>query len=66
MLGPDGLQRSEPTRSLDISDHTDADDGRGLDDCTSLDHLLLVDLGPGSVDLTDYVSHAGLVSHEAG
>ena len=66
MLGPDSLQRSETARRLNVSNYTNADDGRGLNDGTSLDHFLLIDLGPGSVDLADDVSHAGLMSHEAG
>ena len=66
MLSPDSLQSSETTRSLDVSNNTDAYNGRSLNDGTSLDNFLLVDLRPGSVDLADDVSHAGLVSHEAG
>ena len=66
MLSPDSLQSSQTAGSLDVSNNTDADNGRGLNDGTSLDNFLLVDLGPGSVDLTDDVSHTGLVPHEAG
>ena len=66
MLSPDSLQSSETTRSLDVSNNTNAYNGRSLDDGTSLDNFLLVDLRPGSVDLADDVGHAGLVSHEAG
>ena len=65
MLSPDSLQSPEATRGLDISDNTNADDGRGLNDGTSLHNLLLVDLGSGSVDLTDDVSHTSLVTHKA-
>ena len=66
MLSPDGLQSPKTTGGLDVSNNTNADDGRGLNDGTSLHNLLLVDLGSGSVDLTDNVSHTRLVAHKAG
>ena len=66
MLGPDGLQGSQAAGGLDVADNTNGDHGRGLDDGTSFDNLLLVNLGAGSVNLPDDVGHAGLVAHEAG
>jgi hypothetical protein len=52
MLGPDGGKRSETTRSFDVTDDTDDDHRRGLDDGDSFDDLSLVHLGPGSVEIT--------------
>ena len=37
--------------------------GRGLDDGSGLDDLLLVHLGTGTVKVTDDGSHTGLVAH---
>ena len=64
VLGPDGLEGAHAAGSLDVADHADADHGRGLEDGDGLHHLLLVDLGAGSVHLPHDVSHAGLVAHE--
>ena len=66
MLHPDGLERAQAARRLNVTHNTDAHKRRGLQDGDRLDDLFLVDLGAGSVDLTDNVSHAGLVGEEAG
>ena len=66
VLGPDGLEGAHAAGSLDVSDHSDADHGRSLEDGDGLHHLLLVDLGAGSVHLPDDVSHARLVSQKSG
>ena len=60
MLGPDGLERPEAARGLNVADHPDADHGRGLQDGDRLHHLLLVHLGPGPVHLTHNVRHTSL------
>merc|ERR1711962_1818047 len=66
VLSPHGLEGSETAGSHDVADHADAHDGGSLQDGDGLNHLLLVDLGPGSVHLSHDVSHTSLVSHEAG
>jgi hypothetical protein len=63
VLGPDGGQRSETTGSLDVTDNTDDDHRRGLDDGNGLDDFSLVHLGSGSVEVSDDVGHTGLVTH---
>ena len=44
VLGPDGGERAQAARRLDVADDTDDDHRRGLDDGGSLDNLLLVHL----------------------
>merc|ERR1719500_163799 len=66
VLGPDGFESPHASGGLDVSNNTDADQGRSLEDGDGLDNLLLVDLGSGSVHLPHDVSHAGLVAHEGG
>jgi hypothetical protein len=44
VLGPDGGQRPQTSGGLDVSDNTNDDHGRGLDDGGSLDNLSLVHL----------------------
>merc|ERR1719330_527370 len=51
MLSPDSLQSPHAPGGLDVANNTDADHGGSLEDGDSLHHLLLVDLGPGSVHL---------------
>jgi len=64
MLGPDGLQGSQASRSLDVTDNTDHEHGGGFDDGDGFDGFLLVELGPRLVDFTRDMCHAGLVAHE--
>ena len=64
MLSPDGLESSHSPGSFNVANHSDGNHGGSLDDGDRLDHLLLVDLGAGSVHLPHDVSHAGLVAHE--
>jgi len=66
VLGPDSGQGAKTAGSLDVSDNTDNDHGRGLDDGDGLDNLLLVHLGTGTVQVADDVGHTGLVTHEGG
>lgn len=54
------------SRSLDVSDNTDADHWRGLDDGDGLQDFLLVDLRSGPVSLANDVGHASLEAQEAG
>ena len=63
VLSPDGLQRTEATRGLDIADHTDGHHWRRLDDRHGLDHLAS---SLGSLNLTDDVAHAGFEAEEGG
>lgn len=44
VLGPNGGERSQSSRSLDVTDDTDDDHGRGLDDGDGLDDFSLVHL----------------------
>jgi len=64
VLSPDGGQSAKTTRSLNISNQTDNDHGRSLDNGDSLNGLPLVQLGTRTVDLTENVSHTSLVAHE--
>merc|ERR1719251_344495 len=66
VLCPDSLESPHASGGLNVSNNTDADHRRGLEDGDGLDNLLLVDLGSGSVHLSHDVSHAGLVTHEGG
>merc|ERR1719336_391117 len=66
VLGPDGLESPHTPGGLNVSNNTDADHGRSLEDGDGLDNLLLVDLGARSVHLSHDVSHASLVAHEGG
>lgn len=44
VLGPNGGERSETSGGLDVTDNTNDDHGRGLDNGDSLDNLSLVHL----------------------
>lgn len=63
MLSPDGGERAETAGSLNITDNTDGDHRRRLDDGDGLNDLLLVHLGTGTVKVTDDGGHTGLVAH---
>ena len=64
MFGPDSLESSHTTRSLDVSNNSDTHHWRSLDDGDALHHLLLVHLGAGSVHLPDDVGHTSLIAKE--
>mmetsp|Transcript_81367 Transcript_81367/g.256581 ORF Transcript_81367/g.256581 Transcript_81367/m.256581 type:complete len:231 (+) Transcript_81367:685-1377(+) len=64
--GPDARQGAEPARRLDVAHEAHDDHGRRLHDGHALGDLLLVQLGPGLVDVPDDVRHPGLVGHEGG
>lgn len=65
-VGPGGGEGTETTGSLDVSNDTDGNHGRGLEDGDSLNDLLVVELGSNTDDLADDVGHTGLVSNEGG
>ena len=64
MLSPDGLEGSHSSGSFNVANHTNGNHGGSLNDGHGLHHLLLVDLGAGSVHLPHDVGHTGLVAHE--
>ena len=64
MLSPDSLESSHSSGSFNVANHSDGNHGGSLNDRNGLNHLLLIDLGAGSVHLPHDVSHAGLVAHE--
>ena len=64
MLSPDSLESSHPSGSVNVANNSNGHHRRSLNDSDGLHHLLLVDLGAGSVHLPHDVSHAGLVAHE--
>jgi len=66
VLGPNGGEGSETAGSFDVTDDTNDDHRRSLDDGGGLDDFLLVHLGSGTVKVTDDVSHTGLVTKESG
>ncbi len=65
VLSPDGGKGAQATRSLDVADNSDDDNWRCLEDGDGLHNLLLVGLGPSSVQLADNVSHASLETEES-
>eukprot|EP01084_Bolivina_argentea_P258173 435146_1 len=66
VVGPDGAEALVADGGLTVSDDTDDDHRGSLEDGDGLDDLLLVDLGAGTVDVTDDVGHTGLEDHEGG
>jgi len=66
VLREDGGQGTKTTGSLDVSDNTDNDHGRGLQDGNGIDDLTLVHNSSGTVDATDNMGHTGLVGAESG
>lgn len=66
MVGPDGTQSSESSWSFDVSNQTDNFKWWGLKDSDGFDFLFLIELGLGSVDISQNVSHTGFESSESG
>merc|ERR1712045_773352 len=66
VLSPDGLQCTQTTWGLDVTDKANSDHGWGFNDGHSLDDVLLVDLGSGTVGFAHDVSHTGLVAQKSG
>jgi len=64
MLSPDGGQRTETARSLDVTNDTNNHQRRGLNDGDGLDDLLLVSLGTRTVQITHNVGHTSLVAQK--
>mmetsp|Transcript_20315 Transcript_20315/g.41723 ORF Transcript_20315/g.41723 Transcript_20315/m.41723 type:complete len:417 (+) Transcript_20315:26-1276(+) len=61
---PDRSQGPEAAWCLHVADKADDDHRRRLDDGHGLSDLLLVELRPGPVHLTDDVGHTRLIRHE--
>jgi len=66
MVGPDGGQSAKTSRGGNVSNDTDDNHRRGLNDGDGLDSLLLVKLGSRALNLSHDVRHTGLVAHEGG
>jgi hypothetical protein len=66
VLSPDGGDGAETIGGLGVTDDTDDDHGRGLDDGDGLDGLLLVETRARAGDVAEDVGHAGLVANEGG
>ena len=64
VLGPDGLQGTEATRSLNVANHTDADHWGSFDDGHSLNDLAGTSLRTRTFDLTDNVGHTSFEAQE--
>lgn len=64
MLGPDSSQRAQTTRSLDVTNNTDHNHGRSLDNGGGFNNLALVVLRTRTVKFANNVSHTSLVAHE--
>ena len=55
VLRPDGVERAQAARGLDVADNTDDDHGGRLDDRHRLASLLLMQLGAGLLHLAQDV-----------
>mmetsp|Transcript_11521 Transcript_11521/g.25350 ORF Transcript_11521/g.25350 Transcript_11521/m.25350 type:complete len:248 (+) Transcript_11521:619-1362(+) len=64
VLSEDGGQGTKSTRSLQVSNNTDDNHGRGLQDGNGINNLTFVHDGSGTVNTTDDVGHTGLVGTE--
>lgn len=66
VVSPDGGEGAEAARGLDVANNTDDNHRRSRDDGNSLNNLLTVNTRSGTLDLTDDVGHASLVTHKSG
>jgi hypothetical protein len=66
MFSPDGLEGSETSWGLDVTNNTDSDHWWAIDDGDWLDDFFLVELVSLSGDFSNDVGHTGLVSDESG
>jgi hypothetical protein len=66
MLGKDSGQSAKTTGGLNVSNNTNHNHRRGLDNRNGIDDLTLVHEGTGAVDSTDDVGHTRLVTAESG
>lgn len=64
VTSPDSGEGAKTVGSLDVTNNANNSHGRSLKDSHSLHSVLLVELGTGSLDLTNDVGHTGLESHE--
>jgi len=64
VLGPDSGEGTETTGSLDVTNNTDDNERRSVNNSDGLDDLTLVHLGTTSVKITDGGSHTSLVTKE--
>lgn len=64
VVGPNSGQGAETVGGLDVADNPHDNHGGSLQNGDGFHSLLLVELGSGSLDLTDNVSHASLVADE--
>lgn len=63
MFSPDCGEGAEAAGSLDIADKADSDHWGSFDDGDSLNNLFLVELGTGSVEVSDDGGHTSLVAY---
>jgi len=66
MFSPDGLEGSETSWGLDVTNNTDSDHWWAIDDGDWLDDFLFVELVALSSDFSDDVGHTGFVTDETG
>ena len=66
VVGPDGGQGAETVGGSHIADNADNNHRGSLEDSDSLNSLLLVELGAGSLNLSHHVTHTSLVADEGG
>ena len=66
VLSENSGESAKTVGGLDVSDNTNNDHGRGLNDGNGVDDFLLVHEGTSTVNSTDDVGHTGLVSTESG
>jgi len=64
MLGKYGGKRSQTVRGFDVSNNSDNNHRRSLNDRDGIDDFTLVHEGTRTVNATDNVGHTGLVSTE--
>mmetsp|Transcript_20463 Transcript_20463/g.30510 ORF Transcript_20463/g.30510 Transcript_20463/m.30510 type:complete len:355 (+) Transcript_20463:230-1294(+) len=66
VLGEYGGQRAKTAGGLNVTNNSDDDHGRGLNDGNGVHDLALVHESTGAIDSTDYVGHTSLVTTEGG
>lgn len=66
MLRPDGGERAQTVRRLNVADDSYGDDRGRFNDRNGLDNFLLVQLGPRLINIAHDMAHARLVAHERG
>jgi hypothetical protein len=66
LVGPNCSKSAESSRGFNVPNDTDYDYGWGFNDGYSLEGLFLVELGTGTVDVTQNVCHTGLETSKSG